>query len=193
LAGLKLAAADTSSAVSSADVAISSMALQVEAGRAQASAAYTANVAQPAMQGSLNMLQPSWGEAIVQRVMWLSAQGLKSAEIALDPPELGALQVRISTQHDQAAVSFTSPNAQVRESLDQNMPRLREMLDQQGLSLADSSVADQGRSQHADEQERSNKRGIEAGEDTEEIVAANDRLGAISALTLGVGIIDHYA
>ena len=41
------------------------------------------------------MQQAGWSEAVVDRVMWLSSQNLKSAEIQLDPAELGRMEVRI--------------------------------------------------------------------------------------------------
>ncbi|HLD67240.1 MAG TPA: flagellar hook-length control protein FliK, partial [Pseudomonas sp.] len=89
------------------------------------------------------MQQGAWSEAVVDRVMWLSSQNLKSAEIQLDPAELGRLEVRISVNQDQTQVSFASPNAQVREALDGQMHRLRELFSQQGMNQLDVSVSDQ--------------------------------------------------
>ena len=48
------------------------------------------------------MQQAGWSEAVVDRVMWLSSQNLKSAEIQLDPAELGRMEVRIDLTKDQA-------------------------------------------------------------------------------------------
>src|SRR5690606_35851703 len=56
------------------------------------------------------MQQGGWSEAVVDRVMWLSSQNLKSAEIQLDPAELGRLEVRVNLSQDQAQVTFASPN-----------------------------------------------------------------------------------
>ncbi|MDY0007999.1 MAG: flagellar hook-length control protein FliK, partial [Spongiibacteraceae bacterium] len=61
----------------------------------------------PEAGGHLNMQRPGWGEAVVDKLMWMSARQLGSAEIQLDPPELGPLQLRVSTQHDQTSVSFS--------------------------------------------------------------------------------------
>ena len=49
--------------------------------------------------------------------MWMSSQNLKSAEIQLDPAELGRLDVRIHMTADQTQVTFASPNAGVRDAL----------------------------------------------------------------------------
>lgn len=87
---------------------------------------------------------PNWSEALAHRVSWMLEGQLGRAEIALDPPELGPLQVRISTQHDQAQVHFVSHHAPVRDALDQALPRLRDMLESQGVQLVDVDVRDQG-------------------------------------------------
>lgn len=64
------------------------------------------------------MQQNGWSEAVVDRVMWMSSQNLKSAEIQLDPAELGRLDVRIHMTADQTQVTFASPNAGVRDALE---------------------------------------------------------------------------
>lgn len=86
-----------------------------------------------------------WSSALAERTAWLASQQIHSAELQLDPPELGPLQVRISVNQDQAAVSFVSANPQVREALDQSMMRLRELLQEQGMQLVDAGVSDQQR------------------------------------------------
>ena len=75
----------------------------------------------------VQMQQAGWSEAVVDRVMWLSSQNLKSAEIQLDPAELGRMEVRIDLTKDQAQVTFLSPHAGVRDALEGQMQRLREM------------------------------------------------------------------
>ena len=88
-----------------------------------------------------------WSDAVVDKVMWFSANQINSAEIKLNPPDLGPLQVRISTQHDQTSVVFSSPHAAVRDALDQALPRLRDMFGGQGLQLSDASVGGQAQRQ----------------------------------------------
>ncbi|WP_439859050.1 flagellar hook-length control protein FliK [Pseudomonas sp. MBLB4136] len=89
------------------------------------------------------MQQGGWSEAVVDRVMWLSSQNLKSAEIQLDPAELGRLEVRINMAQDQPQVTFASPNAAVRDALEGQMHRLRELFAQQGMNMLDVNVSDQ--------------------------------------------------
>lgn len=85
---------------------------------------------------------PQWSQAVGDRVLWLASQNITSAELRLDPPELGPMQVRVSIHQDQVQVNFTSPHAAVREALDQGAARLREMFNEQGLNL-NVNVSDQ--------------------------------------------------
>jgi flagellar hook-length control protein FliK len=144
------------------------------------------------------MHQGGWSEAVVDRVMVMSSQNLKSAEIQLDPAELGRLEVRISMNQEQSQVTFASPHAGVREALDSQMHRLRELFAQQGMNLLDVNVSDQSLSRgwQGQEQDSSgrggNGRGTEAlgAEDDTSIVGVESaRANAISSR----GLIDYYA
>ncbi|MBA4243182.1 MAG: flagellar hook-length control protein FliK [Pseudomonas sp.] len=142
------------------------------------------------------MHQGGWSEAVVDRVMWLSSQNLKSAEIQLDPAELGRLEVRVNLSQDQAQVTFASPNASVREALEGQMHRLRELFTQQGMSLADANVSDQSLSrgwQGQGEEGRGGGRGGEgllAGDDAA-MVGHQEVAG--ERLRTGLGLVDYYA
>lgn len=137
--------------------------------------------------------QSGWSEAVVDRVMWLSSQNLKSAEIQLDPAELGRMEVRIDMNKDQTQVTFLSPHAGVRDALEGQMQRLRDMFAQQGMSM-DVNVSDQSRGWQGEGGDDSRGRGIagKAAVGDEEISQ-----GAIdiSAARAGGerGLVDYYA
>src|SRR5690606_36584540 len=78
----------------------------------------------------LNLQQANLSEAVVDRVMWLSSQNLKSAEIQLDPAELGRMEIRIDMSKEHSQVTFLSPHAGVRDTLEGQMQRLRDMFAQ---------------------------------------------------------------
>lgn len=144
------------------------------------------------------MQQGGWSEAVVDRVMWLSSQNLKSAEIQLDPAELGRLEVRISVNQDQTQVSFASPNAQVREALDGQMHRLRELFSQQGMNQLDVSVSDQSLSrgwqgQGGDERgggRRGQADGAGNADEPQSLGVSELRSGGATG---GRGLVDYYA
>lgn len=90
-----------------------------------------------------------WGQAVSQRIVWLVNRGISSAELQLNPRELGPVDVRINMSGEQATVQFTSQQAGVREALESSVVRLREMLENSGLNLADVNVSDQSQSDQA--------------------------------------------
>lgn len=134
-------------------------------------------------QVGVPMGHPQWNQAVVNRVMWLSAQNLPSAEIRLDPPELGPLQVRIQVQNDHVQVNFVSQNPNVRDALDQQANRLREMFAENGMSL-DVGVSDQAFSRRDQEQSSGggNRNNADAGTEEEQPAAARI-----------IRLVDHYA
>lgn len=146
----------------------------------------------------LPMQQGAWSEAVVDRVMLMSSQNLKSAEIQLDPAELGRLEVRISVNQDQTQVTFASPNAGVRDALDAQMHRLRELFAQQGMNLLDVNVSDQslnrgwqGQGQDGDGKGRSGGAGELLGSEDGLRTGASESPNA--TLRAGRGLVDYYA
>lgn len=144
------------------------------------------------------MQQAGWSEAVVDRVMWLSSQNLKSAEIQLDPADLGRLEVRVHMTQDQAQVTFASPNAGVRDALEGQMHRLREMFAQQGMNLADANVSDQSLNRGWQGQEQGEggrggsgaRDGLFAGDDMQAVGHQEIRSDRVSS---GRGLVDYYA
>jgi len=104
----------------------------------------------PAMTKPLS--HPEWNKDMGDRIVWMSNRAIPSAEIRLNPPNLGPISVRVDVSDDQATVVFTAQHAAVRETLEASIPKLREMMSAQQLNLAEvnisqGSVSEQGRSQ----------------------------------------------
>ncbi|PYE31020.1 flagellar hook-length control protein FliK [Idiomarina fontislapidosi] len=99
--------------------------------------------AQTAVDKPLDLQHQDAAQKMQERIQMMVSKNIQRADIRLDPPELGSMHVRIHTQGDQTTVQFQVQSAQAREAIEQTMPRLREMLEQQGLNLAESSVSEQ--------------------------------------------------
>ena len=148
----------------------------------------------------LAMQQGGWSEAVVDKVMWLSSQNLKSAEIQLDPAELGRLEVRVDISKDQTQVTFASPNAGVRDTLEGQMQRLRDLFTQQGMNLLDVNVSDQslsrgwqgqGQGQDGEGQRRGDSApGLALGEEEKPLSVGELRS---STLSNARRLVDYYA
>ncbi len=101
----------------------------------------------------------AWDQAIGQKVVWMVAGGEQSAELTLNPPDLGPLQVVLSISDNQVDASFVSSHLDVREAIQAAAPQLKEMLDNAGISLSGFSVnAESKPSDSQFAQERSNGR-----------------------------------
>lgn len=135
----------------------------------------------PGLQAAVG--QPGWGQAVGERVLMMAAKNLQAAEIQLDPPELGQLQVRVVMSHDQASVSFVSPQQSVREALDESAQRLRDMFESEGVELTDVEVSDQSQSSLA-QQESSESDFTETDESEEE--------GEALIQSVNMNLVDHY-
>ncbi|MDZ7754483.1 MAG: flagellar hook-length control protein FliK [Gammaproteobacteria bacterium] len=86
--------------------------------------------------------RPEWGNELGQRVLWMTAgQGTQHAEIRLNPPQLGPLEVKVVVRNEEVSVFFNANHASTREALEQAMPRLRDMLGANGIQLAEATVS----------------------------------------------------
>ncbi len=87
---------------------------------------------------------PQWGSELGNRVQWLVNQQTAGAELRLSPPELGPLSVQIHIEQEQASITFSAPQAVVREAIENALPRLREMLAGNGINLLEVNVSSHG-------------------------------------------------
>ena len=86
---------------------------------------------------------PQWGQGLGRQMLWMVNQNMHSAEMRLNPANLGPIEVRIDIDEDQVSVAFNSRHAVVREALEQAIPRLREMFDANGMNLANTDISHQ--------------------------------------------------
>ncbi|GLH37198.1 flagellar hook-length control protein FliK [Pseudomonas moraviensis] len=168
----------------------------------QAATPKTAN-ALPVNQ-PIAMHQSGWTEEVVNRVMYLSSVNLKAADIQLQPAELGRLDIRVNMVPDQQTqVTFMSAHPSVREALDSQMHRLRDMFNQQGMGQVDVNVADQNRSwqgQQGQEQAqqghtgRTSAAGGRLDSADEELAPATvAEVAAQTTSVIGTSAVDYYA
>ena len=133
--------------------------------------------------------QNAWGESIAQRVSLMAGLKVSSAQIQLDPPELGAMTVKVSVNGDQASVSFHSPHAVVRDALELSFPRLQEMMGQQGMQLVDAQVSDNSSAGQGSGERTSGRSGQSQGESVDEAAGS----ASSQIVQVATGLIDFYA
>ncbi len=168
----------------------------------QAATAKTANavpVAAAPLNQPLAMNQSGWTEGLVNRVMYLSSQNLKSADIQLQPAELGRLDIRVNLAADQPAqITFVSGHVVVRDALEGQVHRLRELFAQQGLAQPDVNVSDQSRGQQQGAEEGPRLSGVasrrsESGESGELSEGEAGVKAVERQVVIGSSAVDYYA
>jgi flagellar hook-length control protein FliK len=109
---------------------------------AQASALQTAQAAGsvPLERLSARVGTPAWDNQVGQKVIWMAGGEDQSATLELNPPDLGPVQVVLNVSNDLASVTFSSQQLEVRQALENALPRLREMMSESGIALGNASV-----------------------------------------------------
>jgi flagellar hook-length control protein FliK len=111
------------------------------AATATASAASAQGALPQHLGDAVDARSTQWHDALATRIQWLVDHDVGEAKIKLNPPELGALDVKISLLDDKTFVQMTAHSASVRDELAQGLPRLRELLSAGGLELGGATVS----------------------------------------------------
>lgn len=98
----------------------------------------------------VNILKPEGQQQLHEKIRWMVNARNSMAEIRLDPPELGSMQVRVNVSGDAASVSFIVQSQHAKDALADAMPRLKDMLAEQGINLGESEVRKDNSSQNGD-------------------------------------------
>ncbi|MFP3351825.1 flagellar hook-length control protein FliK [Pseudoalteromonas sp. SIMBA_153] len=131
----------------------------LQAGQLQSTAQAKQVSIDPATLQALNIIKSDAAKMLQERVTSMLSINNKEAEIRLDPPEMGSMQIRIRSDAEQAQINFVVQNQQAKEALEQSLPRLRELLMQQGLELGESSISYGGSSPEQNEQQEGQPQG----------------------------------
>ncbi|RLM27221.1 hypothetical protein BIY29_03085 [Brenneria alni] len=128
---------------------------------AQAPAVQTSASIAPTVTAQINAQLGSdeWQQAVSQQVIMFTRNGQQNAELRLHPQELGALQISLKLDDNQASLHLVSANSQVRAAMEAALPQLRTSMAESGISLGQASVgsdASPGWQQQAQQQFQSN-------------------------------------
>lgn len=129
-----------------------------------------------------------FGDAMSARIGWLADQKIGHAVIRVTPHDLGQIEVRLQIDGDKVHASFSSAHAEVRHALETSLPRLREMLGEQGFQLGNADVGQQHTAQGGQD---GNGQGGATGGDGEPTLA--DITVSPAQLMRQRGLVDAYA
>ncbi|MDA7745909.1 flagellar hook-length control protein FliK [Psychromonas sp.] len=99
------------------------------------------------LQQPLDLQSKQAASMMGERVMMMISQGQQELIVRLDPAELGSMMIKVQVQQDQIQLNIQTQVAQSKDIIEQNMPRLREQLAQQGIQLGDTNVQQQSQQQ----------------------------------------------
>ena len=131
-----------------------------------------------------------WGDELSGTVRYLVSKNIQNAEIRINPQNLGPIEIKISMVNEQPNVQFLSQFPQVREALEQALPRLRDMMGESGVELGDAGVSDHSFDNDQNNQEKLNS-------DLHNSYVLDEDVDAESVITTQVNIraestIDYY-
>lgn len=141
---------------------------------------------------------PQWQDALGQQIIMFSRNGQQTAELRLNPQELGALHISLKIDDNQAQIHLASANSQVRSALEAALPHLRNAMAESGINLGQSSVGSDSsawQQQMAGNNNDSNNRGPSyqqqfghSSESTSELLDVPEQLRSMASSVNGVDI-----
>lgn len=135
-----------------------------------------------------------WPQSFGERVVWMAKNEQQVAQISINPPQLGPIQITLNLNGDQASAIFTSPHAEVRQAIQDAMPQLREMLSSAGVSLGQTNVGAQTPQQNKENPGQFANGNRSSGETA--ILSSDSNSGSASSgmiIQRGRGLVDLFA
>ena len=110
-----------------------------------------------------------WAGDLGKNIQWMVNQSINGAQIRLNPQQLGPIEIRLQMENGQATIAFTAQHAATREAIDAAMPRLREMLTDQGVDLVDVNVSQHSFAEQQQQQQSDSPEALELSAPSEEL------------------------
>ena len=151
-------------------------------------------MAMPARIVATPVSSRDWSGDVGNQLTWMVSQRESSANLVLNPPEMGRIEVSITLNGDQASASFVSSNPDVRDALQGSLPRLREVLADAGVFLGQADIGAKSFGQQRNGAEKGHKSGDDSVPSSGPSLLGSVNLSpTMSILTSGQGLIDLFA
>lgn len=136
-----------------------------------------------------NLRGEGFDDAVATRVAWLADQKIGHAHIKITPNDLGPVEVQLKLDGDKVQANFTSAHADVRQALEQSLPRLRDMLGQHGFQLTHSDVG----AQHQGQRGGAAGQGAADGTGLDALGSEETAISVPASVLRARGLLDAYA
>jgi flagellar hook-length control protein FliK len=137
----------------------------------------------------LSLRQPQWTQDMGNRMQMMVSQRMKEVEVKLDPVELGPVRIHLKMdEENKAHVTLSAQHGLTRDMLENALPRLRDMLAQQGVDIGTATVDSGAGQQASDQQQQSSGQNKTAD-------LSNDAANPVSDTSVWKnldGLVDHF-
>lgn len=150
----------------------------------------------PLRQVATHVGAPQWSADVGNQLSWMVSQRETQADLVLNPPQLGRIEVSITLNGDQANATLVSASPEVREILQGSLPRLREVLADAGISLGQAHIGAESSGRGGNSEEKSPKSSDDSFSSPQRILLGSTQdstpLGA-GRIVRGGGLVDLFA
>lgn len=136
-----------------------------------------------------------WQHAFSQQVTLMTRNGQQSAELRLNPEDLGQVHISLKIDDNLAQMQFVSPHSHVRAALEAALPTLRTQLAESGIQLGQSDISSEsfaGQQQQQGQPQQGGSRGGQfsfAGSGEESVAAP----ASLQRIARGDNAVDIFA
>ncbi|WP_038979692.1 flagellar hook length control protein FliK [Enterobacter cloacae] len=137
-----------------------------------------------------------WQQNLSQHITLFAKQGQQTAELRLNPVDLGQVHISLKLDNDQAQLQMVSAHGHVRAALEAALPVLRTSLAENGIQLTQSSVSSEsfaGQQQSSSQQQQQASRSGQHGGFTEESDELLPTPAALQSAASGNRAVDIFA
>ncbi|GAB1368155.1 hypothetical protein MASR1M42_07040 [Azonexus hydrophilus] len=181
------------------DIATDTPALSTHSATATHTAGRSHETAAPTPQNApsitAHLHDNKWSQQLSDRVLWLARGDVQNAQINITPAHLGPIQISLSLNGEQMTAHFVSASQEVRQALEDALPRLREMLAGAGINLGQANVGSQQQQQAQAEQFAAKGENSRQSSDGAILPADQHGIDTASARPIqrGQGLVDLFA
>ena len=143
------------------------------------------------------VMDKQWKAEFNNHISFISKSGGGNAIIKLNPAHLGPVEASIRVVNEVATIQIAASHITTRDAMDAAIPRLKEMLEEQGFSKVNVDISEKGFSHNSSQQSEKTKDGTSSANDElvdeEEGDFSNKESMTVLGKSVSNGVVDYFA
>jgi flagellar hook-length control protein FliK len=143
------------------------------------------------------IMDKQWNTEFNNHIAFVSKSGGGNAIIKLNPAHLGPIEASIRVVNEVATIQIAASHITTRDAMDAAIPRLKEMLEEQGFSKVNVDISEKGFSHNSSQESRKTKDGTSSANDElvdeEEGDFSNNESMTVLGKSVSNGVVDYFA